>query len=111
MPSRPPEQARRSGSVWPGDVVLNEEAQLLPMLVLICERGCSSTEASWSWLVLRWWLGVVDRAGVKVERPEHRVDDDLDAGEGRHAISSEEKLGSLQRHHLTRLGLERGARA
>jgi hypothetical protein len=54
--------------------------------LLICERGCSSTEASWSWLVLRWWLGVADRAGVKVERPERRVDDDLDAGEGRHRM-------------------------
>src|SRR5512133_3006287 len=43
-------------------------------------------EASWSWLVRRWWLGVADRAGGKVERPEHRVDDDLDAGEGRHRM-------------------------
>jgi hypothetical protein len=43
-------------------------------------------EASWSWLVLRWWLGVAGRAGVKVERPERRVDDDLDAGEGRHRM-------------------------
>ena len=33
--------------------------------LLICERGCSSTEASWSWLVLRWWLGVADRAGSR----------------------------------------------
>src|SRR5512133_2849625 len=55
-------------------------------MLLICERGCSSTEASWSWLVLRWWLGVVDRAGVKVERPEHRVDAAVDAGEGRHRM-------------------------
>jgi hypothetical protein len=28
------------------------------------------------WLVLRWWLGVVDRAGVKAERPERSEDDD-----------------------------------
>ena len=60
--------------------------RLLRWTLLICERGCSSTEASWSWLVLRWWLGVADRAGVKVERPERRVDDDLDAGEGRHRM-------------------------
>ena len=83
-----------------------------PPMLLICERGCSSTEASWSWLVLRWWLGVVDRAGVKVERPERRVDDDLDAGEGRRRMKQRRgELGSPQRHHLTRLGLERGARA
>ena len=56
------------------------------LTLLICERGCSSTEASWSWLVRRWWLGVADRAGVKVERPERRVDDDLGAGEGRHRM-------------------------
>jgi hypothetical protein len=34
------------------------------------------------WLLLRCRLGVVNRAGVKVERPERREDDDLDAGEG-----------------------------
>jgi hypothetical protein len=80
-------------------------------LLLICERGCSSTESSWSWLVFRWWLGVADRAGVKVERPERRVDDDLDAGEDATGWASEETRGSPQRHHLTWLGLERGARA
>src|SRR5215213_8220380 len=48
--------------------------------LLICERGCSSTEASWSWLFFAGGWGVADRAGVKGERPERRVDDDLDAG-------------------------------
>jgi hypothetical protein len=55
-------------------------------MLLICERDCSSTETKRSWLVLRWWLGVADRAGVKVERPERGGDDDLDAGEGGHRM-------------------------
>jgi hypothetical protein len=74
------------------------------LTLLICERGCSSMEASWSWLVLRWWLGVADRAGVKVERPERRVDDDLDAGEGRHRMK--QRRGSLgHRSGITSRGL------
>jgi hypothetical protein len=56
------------------------------LTLLFCERVARQMEASWSWLVLRWWLGVAGRAGVKVERPERRVDDDLDAGEGRHRM-------------------------
>jgi len=55
-------------------------------MLLICERDCSSTETKRSWLVLRWWLGVADRAGVKVERPERGGDADLDAGEGGHRM-------------------------
>ena len=55
-------------------------------MLLICERDCSSTETKRSWLVLRWWLGVAVRAGVKVERPERGGDDDLDAGEGGHRM-------------------------
>jgi hypothetical protein len=39
--------------------------RLLTWTLLICGRGCSSTEASWSWLVLRWWLGVADQAAVR----------------------------------------------
>ena len=49
---------------------------------------------------------------VKVERPGRRVEDDLDAGEGRRGMKQRRgELGSPQRHHLTRGGLERGARA
>jgi hypothetical protein len=51
-------------------------------MLLICERGCSST----GFVVLRCRLGVVERAGVKVERPERREDDDLDAGEGHYRM-------------------------
>jgi len=58
-------------------------------------------------VVLRWWLGVVDQAGVKVERPERREDDDLDAGEGHHRMKERRgELGSPQRHHLIWRGLE-----
>src|SRR5215203_5795166 len=46
---------------------------------LICEPVARQRDL----LVLRCWLGMVDRAGVKVEWPERRVDDDLDPGEGR----------------------------
>src|SRR5512133_1997014 len=81
-------------------------------MLLICERGCSSTGL----VVLRWWLGVVDQAGVKVERPERREDDDLDAGEGHHRMK--ERRGSLgHRSGITssgvawRDGRERDARA
>jgi hypothetical protein len=80
------------GVKWPKAVakITDDAEELLTFFdfpwLLICERGCWSTESSWSWLVLRWWLGAADRAGVKVERPERRVDDDLDAGEGRHRM-------------------------
>jgi len=48
-----------------------------------CSLSVSGLSVNGTWLVLRWWLGVAGRAGVKVERPERSENDDLDAGEGR----------------------------
>ena len=58
-------------------------------LLLICEPVARQRDL----LVLRCWLGMVDRAGVKVEWPERRVDDDLDPGEGRRRMK--QRRGSL----------------
>src|SRR5215212_11369744 len=52
----------------------------------ITALSVSGVAGQWDLLVLRCRLGVVDRAGVKVERPEGREDDDLDAGDGHRRI-------------------------
>ena len=84
----------------------------LAVLLLICERIGRQLNACWLWLILRCWLGVADQAGVKVDRPEGRMDDDLDAGEGRRRIKQRRGSsghGSGITSHGR--GLERGARA
>jgi len=73
------------GAVWPMHPHADIES---------CTLSVSGVARQWDLLVLRCRLGVVDRAGVKVERPERHEDDDLDAGEGHHRMKERRGLGS-----------------
>jgi hypothetical protein len=69
--------------------IRDHNASTIALMLLICEPVARQRDL----LVLRCWLGMVDRAGVKVEWPERRVDDDLDPGEGRRRMK--QRRGSL----------------
>jgi len=74
-------------------------------MLLSCERGCWPRGMVGRWLVLRWWLGVVNRAGVKAERPERRGDDDLGAGQSLRRLEQGRGAWVTVWHHPRRCGL------
>jgi len=95
-PATPPVDpgCRLAGPVSTLDRVTLQLGVAVAVLIALCSLSVSGVARQRDLLVLRCRLGVVDRAGVKVERPERHEDDDLDAGEGHHRMKERRGLGS-----------------
>jgi hypothetical protein len=63
-------------------------------MLLICERGCWPRGMVGRWLVLRWWLGVVNRAGSRRSGPSAAGTTTLVPARASAGWSREEELGS-----------------